>query len=75
MALAAWGRETLRVIRETHTAEDGFDFFVDSETAAYLRDALVGAGALPAGHDALEVLRVEAAAWHRARTVPLFPES
>jgi folate-binding protein YgfZ len=60
VALAAWGREPLRVIRATHTAEDGFDFFVDSEKAAYLWDALTASGARPAGADALEVLRVEA---------------
>ena len=60
IALAAWGREPLRVIRATHTSEDGFDLFVDAEKAEYLWDALVAAGARPAGFDALEVLRVEA---------------
>jgi folate-binding protein YgfZ len=60
VALAAWGREPLRVIRATHTSEDGFDLFVDAEKAAYLWGELVKAGATPAGFDALEVLRVEA---------------
>jgi folate-binding protein YgfZ len=55
-----WGDEALRVIRATHTAEDGFDLFVDGSQSARLRDALVSAGARPAGHEALEVLRVEA---------------
>ncbi len=55
-----WGDEPLRVIRATHTAEDGFDLFVGASEAGQLRDALVEAGARPAGFDALEVLRVEA---------------
>src|SRR5215210_2771097 len=36
VAIAAWGREPLRVIRATHTSEDGFDLFVDAEKAQYL---------------------------------------
>ena len=55
-----WGAEALRVIRATHTAEDGFDLFVAAAEAERLWDALVAAGARPAGQDALEVLRVEA---------------
>ena len=46
--------------RATHTAEDGFDLFVSSVEAEALWNALVAAGARPAGFDALEVLRVEA---------------
>jgi folate-binding protein YgfZ len=48
------------VARATHTAEDGFDLFMCEAEAASLWDALVAAGARPAGFDALEVLRVEA---------------
>jgi folate-binding protein YgfZ len=59
-AAAEWGDETLRVIRATHTSEDGFDVLVDAGKAGRLWDALVAAGARPAGFDALEVLRVEA---------------
>ena len=55
-----WGEEPLRVIRATHTAEDGFDLFVGASEAERLWVALVAAGARPAGFDALEVLRVEA---------------
>jgi folate-binding protein YgfZ len=55
-----WGEEALRVIRATHTAEDGFDLFVGASEAPSLWQSLVEAGATPAGHDALEVLRVEA---------------
>ena len=52
------------VIRATHTAEDGFDLFVEAARAEALRDALVRAGARPAGREALEVLRVEAGVPH-----------
>ncbi len=48
------------VIRATHTAEDGFDLFVSSGEAASLWESLTAAGARPVGHEALEVLRVEA---------------
>lgn len=48
------------LVRATHTAEDGVDLFVGAPDAQTLWDALVGAGARPAGFDALEVLRVEA---------------
>ena len=56
----AFGEAEVTAIRATHTAEDGFDLFAGSDTAAALWDALVAAGARPAGADALEVLRVEA---------------
>jgi folate-binding protein YgfZ len=59
---AGEGRDELLpvIIRATHTAEDGFDIFVNAADAQKLWDALVEAGATPAGFDALEVLRVEA---------------
>src|SRR5829696_5380313 len=47
-----------RVIRATHTAEDGFDIFVGAAEAVSLRESLVEAGARPVGDDALEILRV-----------------
>jgi folate-binding protein YgfZ len=53
------GGEVL-VARATHTAEDGFDLFADRSVARRLWDALANAGARPVGHDALEVLRIEA---------------
>src|SRR5215204_5628192 len=55
-----WGDEPLHVVRATHTAEDGFDLFVGASEAGRLWDALVAAGARPAGYDALEALRIEA---------------
>jgi folate-binding protein YgfZ len=60
VTLAPFGEGEVTVIRATHTAEDGFDLFVEAADAESLRDALVKAGARPAGQDALEVLRVEA---------------
>jgi folate-binding protein YgfZ len=52
--------EGVWVARATHTSEDGFDLFIGREDASALWDAVVAAGARPAGFDALEVLRVEA---------------
>jgi folate-binding protein YgfZ len=57
---APFGEGEVTVIRATHTSEDGFDVFVGAGVAESLRDALTASGARPAGHDALEVLRVEA---------------
>ena len=48
------------VIRATHTAEDGFDLFVERNDAQTLRDALTNAGAQPISAEALETLRIEA---------------
>lgn len=50
----------LTLLRATHTSEDGIDLFVRAPDASALRDALIEAGAIPSGFDALEVLRVEA---------------
>lgn len=60
VAETEFGGEPLTVVRATHTAEDGFDLFAGAASAPALWDALVAAGARPAGFDALEVLRVEA---------------
>jgi folate-binding protein YgfZ len=54
------GRQAVTLMRATHTGEDGFDLIVETQSARELWDALVAAGAQPAGYDALEVLRVEA---------------
>jgi folate-binding protein YgfZ len=55
-----WKGMGLSIIRASHTAEDGFDFFVEAGHAAPLWEALAAAGARPVGQDALEILRVEA---------------
>lgn len=57
---ADWRGESVRVIRATHTAEDGFDLFTSAAASTALWDALSQAGARPAGFDALEILRIEA---------------
>ena len=49
----------VNIIRATHTAEDGFDLFVDADKAEALRGSLTRAGAQPVGADTLEVLRIQ----------------
>jgi folate-binding protein YgfZ len=60
VALTEWHDKRTTIIRATHTAEDGFDFFVDAAEASSLWDAFCEAGARPVGYDALELLRIEA---------------
>jgi folate-binding protein YgfZ len=48
------------VIRATHTAEDGFDLFVDAKAAGDLRDSFTSAGAQVVSSAMLETLRIEA---------------
>lgn len=55
-----WKDTSLSILRATHTAEDGFDLFVDASQALFLWDALTLNGARPVGFDALEILRIEA---------------
>ena len=50
----------VNIIRATHTAEDGFDLFVDRNEAQALQDSFIRAGAQPVSPEALEVLRIEA---------------
>jgi folate-binding protein YgfZ len=52
----------LTILRDTHTAEDGFDVFTGAADADSLRDELARAGALSGEADVWEVLRVEAGA-------------
>jgi aminomethyltransferase len=47
-------------IRATHTAEDGFDLFVDTSEAQELRNSLITAGAEPVTEEVAETLRIEA---------------
>jgi folate-binding protein YgfZ len=55
-----WQQSVVTVIRATHTGEDGFDLIVNTTEAVALWDSLIEAGAQPVGHDALEILRIEA---------------
>jgi len=48
------------VIRDTHTAEDGFDLFVEANAATKIRDTLTNAGATTFSEQTLETLRIEA---------------
>jgi aminomethyltransferase len=50
----------VNVIRATHTGEDGFDLFVDTQEAEGLRNLLIDAGASPLGSETAETLRIEA---------------
>ena len=55
-----WRGESITVIRATHTAEDGFDLFVDTTAADKLSHSLVNAGATPVNDETIDVLRIEA---------------
>lgn len=50
----------IMIMRATHTAEDGFDCFVEQSGAAAVREALVRAGAISLGDETFETLRIEA---------------
>lgn len=50
----------ITIVRDTHTGEDGFDLFVETDHAPALWKAFVEAGAHAVGDDALEILRIEA---------------
>ena len=50
----------LNVMRATHTAEDGFDLFIDTNQFPAVRDSLITAGAESLGAETLETLRIEA---------------
>ncbi len=48
------------VIRVTHTAEDGYDLFLERDAAQTLSDALTSNGAKPVNEEVSEILRIEA---------------
>jgi folate-binding protein YgfZ len=55
-----FGDATVNVIRATHTAEDGFDLFVEANNSSKFHDALTAAGAAPISDATFETLRIEA---------------
>jgi folate-binding protein YgfZ len=57
---AQFGDTTVTIIRATHTAEDGFDLFIDANNGSTLRGALTTAGAAPISNATFETLRIEA---------------
>ena len=60
VATAQFENGRVTIIRATHSGEDGFDLFVDTNAAEHLRDSLIRAGASPFGDEIAEVLRIEA---------------
>lgn len=57
---AEWAGKQIIAMRASHTAEDGFDLFVENEVAAKLWDELIDAGARPVESAVFETLRIEA---------------
>ena len=55
-----FSESTVTFIRATHTAEAGFDLFVSVDKSSELQRALIDAGAVVVGEDAVEILRIEA---------------
>lgn len=51
---------TVTIIRATHTAEDGFEFFINANNGSSLRRALTATGAVPISNTTFETLRIEA---------------
>jgi folate-binding protein YgfZ len=51
---------TVNLIRATHTAEDGFDLFIEANNSSKLGDALMESGAAPISNATFETLRIEA---------------
>lgn len=54
------GGVAVTLIRATHTAEDGFDLFVNQDVSAAMCEALTNAGALAVTEATFETLRTEA---------------
>lgn len=54
------GGAAVTLIRATHTAEDGFDLFVNRDHSAVLRNALTNSGARAVSEATFETLRIEA---------------
>jgi folate-binding protein YgfZ len=57
---STFAEKEMTIIRATHTAEEGFDLFIESGAIKQLDDALWNAGAEIVGDETLEVLRIEA---------------
>jgi folate-binding protein YgfZ len=54
------GSNQVTVVRASHTGADGFDLVVNADQGGRLWDVLQNAGVRPVGHEALEILRIEA---------------
>jgi folate-binding protein YgfZ len=60
VAAARFNQADVTIIRATHSAEDGFDLFVDAAEADSLRQVLNDAGAKSVHHAMADLLRIEA---------------
>jgi len=60
ITLAEFEGRPVTIICDTHTAEQGFDLFIEVAQITDLRQALTDAGALEVSDDAVEILRIEA---------------
>ncbi|HEX5964815.1 MAG TPA: glycine cleavage T C-terminal barrel domain-containing protein [Pyrinomonadaceae bacterium] len=49
-----------RIVRATHTGEDGFDLLINTDQREALIEQLIAAGAQPVSADVFEMLRIEA---------------
>ena len=57
---SSFNEKAVTIIRATHTAEEGFDLFIESSEREQLHDALWHAGAEIVADETFEVLRIEA---------------
>ena len=57
---STFNEKEVTIIRATHTAEEGFDLFIESSAREQLHDALWHAGAEIVKDETLEILRIEA---------------
>lgn len=60
ITLAEFEGRPVTIICDTHTAEKGFDLFIEVAQITDMRQALIDAGALEVSDDAVEILRIEA---------------
>jgi folate-binding protein YgfZ len=57
---STFNEKDVTIIRATHTAEEGFDLFIESSAREQLHDALWHSGAEIVGDETFEVMRIEA---------------
>jgi len=60
VTVAEFQNSPVTIICDTHTAEKGFDLFIESAKITDLRQALIDAGAVVVGDETCEILRIEA---------------
>jgi len=60
ITLAEFAGRPVTIICDTHTAEQGFDLFIEVAQITDLRQALIDAGAVEVSEDTVEILRIEA---------------